>query len=109
MSKSLFSAVALSAILALALAPRLVEARPVAEGKCFLVTATGGGLTRVIATNRAQRRLQRYIWASNLTTVPFGPITTTCMGWGVVGVRPDCKSSATVCTPYPPGAAVPVK
>jgi hypothetical protein len=97
------------AIATLAMVPVLVEAQPAPADSCIVVSVTAGGLTRVIAGDRAQRRLQRYMWERNLATVPFGPVTTTCMGWGVVGARPVCKSSTTVCTSYPLEAAVPVK
>ena len=96
-------ATTLGAIAALVMVPVSVEAQRAPAKNCIVVTVTAGGLTRVIAGNRAQERLQRYISERNLSTVPFGPVITTCIGWEV-GARQVCRSSATVCTAHPPEA-----
>ena len=96
-------ATTLGAIAALVMVPVSVEAQRAPAKNCIVVTVAAGGLTRVIAGNRAQKRLQRYISERNLSTVPFGPVITTCIGWEV-GARQVCTSSATVCSTHPPQA-----
>jgi hypothetical protein len=93
MSKLLVAAVAVSAIAAFNLAPQPAQAR-----HCSLVTATARGATEGMATRRADRRLQRYV-TRNLSSwhVRAGP-RNACQGWGVEGIRPDCKSAAVVCS-----------
>ena len=93
MSKLLVAAVAVGAIAAFNLTPQ-----PVQAGHCSMVTATALGATQGIATERADRRLHRYV-TSNLSGwgVRSGP-HHSCQGWGVEGLRPACKSAAVVCS-----------
>jgi hypothetical protein len=93
MSKLLVAAVAVGAIAAFNLAPQPAQARD-----CSMVTATARGVTQGIATDRADRRLNRYV-TSNLTGwgVRAGP-RHSCQGWGTEGLRPACKSAAVVCS-----------
>jgi len=93
MSKLLFAAVAVGAIAVVNFAPQPAQARD-----CSKVTATGRGVTQGIATDRADRRLNRYV-TNNLTgqSVRAGP-RHSCQGWGAEGLRPSCKSAAVVCS-----------
>jgi hypothetical protein len=93
MSKLLVAAVAVGAIAAFNLAPQPAQAR-----HCSKVTATAQGVTQGIATNRADRRLQRYV-TNNLSGwgVRAGP-RNDCQGWGAENLRPTCKSEALVCS-----------
>jgi len=83
MSKLLFAAVAVGAIAVVNFAPQPAQARD-----CSKVTATGRGVTQGIATDRADRRLNRYV-TNNLTgkSVRAGP-RHSCQGWGAEGLRP---------------------
>jgi len=92
MSKLLVAAVAVGAIAAFNLAPQPAQAR-----HCSIVTATARGVTEDIATTRAQRRLQRYV-TRNLSSWHVRAARSACQGWGVEGIRPDCKSAAVVCS-----------
>ena len=91
MSKFLI-AVVISAIAAFCLAPRPAQAR-----HCSGVVATARGITQNIATNRAERRLNRYV-RRNLSGwgVQAGP-RNACVASGVHGFRQTCKSGAVVC------------
>ena len=93
MNKLLVAAVAVGAITAFNLAPQPAQARD-----CSMVTATARGVTQGIATERADRRLNRYV-TSNLSGwgVRAGP-RHSCEGWGTEGLRPACKSAAVVCS-----------
>jgi hypothetical protein len=93
MRKVWVAAVAIGAIAAFNLASQLAQAR-----QCSLVTATALGATQGIATERADRRLKRYV-TRNLSGwgVRAGP-RHSCQGWGVEGLRPACKSAAVVCS-----------
>jgi hypothetical protein len=94
MSKLLVAAVAVGAIAAFNLAPQPSQAR-----HCSIVTATAPGLTQGIATNRADRRRERYA-ANNLSGsgLRAGP-RHSCQAWGVgQSVRPTCKSGAVYCS-----------
>ena len=61
MTKLLVAAVTVGAIADFSLAPQPAQAR-----HCSIVTATAQGLTQGIATNRADRRRERYV-ANNLS------------------------------------------
>jgi hypothetical protein len=94
MSKLLVAAVAVSAIAAFSLAPQPAQAR-----HCSIVTATAQGLTQGLATNRADRRRERYV-TNNLSGwgLRAGP-RNSCQGWGVAqSLRPTCKSGAVYCS-----------
>ena len=94
MTKLLVSAVAVGAIAAFSLAPQPAQAR-----HCSIVTATAQGVTQGIATNRADRRRERYV-ANNLSGwgLRHGP-RNSCQGWGVAQtLRPTCKSGAVYCS-----------
>ena len=93
MNKLLVAGVAVGAIAAFNLAPHPAQARD-----CSMVTATARGVTQGIATERADRRLNRYV-TSNLSGwgVRAGP-RHSCQGWGTEGLRPACKSAAVVCS-----------
>jgi hypothetical protein len=93
MKKFLDAAIAVGAIAALNLAPQLAQARD-----CSMVTATARGVTQGIATERADRRLNRYV-TSNLSGwgIRTGP-RHSCQGWVAEGLRPACKSAALVCS-----------
>ncbi len=90
MNKLLVAAVAVAA---LNLAPQPAQARD-----CSMVTATARGVTQGIATERADRRVNRYV-TGNLSgwSVRAGP-RHSCQGWGAEGLRPACKSAAVVCS-----------
>ena len=90
MNKLLVAAVAVAAF---NLAPQPAQARD-----CSMVTATARGVTQGVATDRANRRLNRYV-TSNLSGwgVRAGP-RHSCQGWGAEGLRPACKSAAVVCS-----------
>jgi hypothetical protein len=90
MNKLLVAAVAVAA---LNLASQPAQARD-----CSMVTATARGVTQGVATDRANRRLNRYV-SSNLSGwgVRAGP-RHSCQGWGAEGLRPACKSAAVVCS-----------
>jgi hypothetical protein len=93
MSKILI-AVAVAAIAAFGLAPQPAQARH----HCLIVTATAPGLTQGIATNRADRRRERYV-ASNLSgsALRAGP-RHSCQAWGAgQSLRPTCQSGAVYC------------
>ena len=68
MNKLLVAAVAVGAITAFNLAPQPAQARD-----CSMVTATARGVTQGIATERADRRLNRYV-TSNLSGWAFEPV-----------------------------------
>jgi hypothetical protein len=93
MSKLLVAAVAVGAIAAFNFAPQPAQARD-----CSMVTAIARGVTQGIATDRADRRLNRYV-TSNLSgrSVRAGP-RHSCQGWGAEGLRPACESAAVVCS-----------
>ena len=93
MSKLLVAAVAVCAIAAFNLAPQPAQAR-----HCSILTTTAQGATQVMATRRADRRLQRYV-TKNLSGwgVRAGP-RNACEGWGAESLRPSCKSAAVVCS-----------
>ena len=93
MSKLLVAAIAVGAIAAFNLAPQPTQARD-----CSKVTATARGVTQGIATERADRRLNRYVTNSlSGQSVQTGP-HHSCQGWGAEGLRPACKSAALVCS-----------
>jgi hypothetical protein len=93
MIKLLVAAVTAGAIAAFALAPQAAQARD-----CSMVTSTARGLTQGIATERADRRLNRYVTNSlSGWGVRAGP-RHSCQGWGTEGLRPACKSAAVVCS-----------
>jgi hypothetical protein len=93
MSKTLI-AIAVGAIAAFSLTSHPAQAR-----HCSIVTATAQGVTQGIATNRADRRRDRYV-AHNLSGwgLRHGP-RSSCQGWGVAQtLRPTCKSGAVYCS-----------
>jgi hypothetical protein len=93
MSKLLVAAIAIGAIAAFNFAPQPSQARD-----CSKVTATARGVTRGVATERADRRLNRYVTGSlNGQSVRAGP-HHSCQGWGAEGLRPACESAAVVCS-----------
>jgi hypothetical protein len=93
MNKLLIAAVAVGAIAAFNLAPQFAQARD-----CSKVTATARGVTQGIATERADRRLNRYVTSSlSGWRVRAGP-RHSCQGWGAEGLRPACNSAAVVCS-----------
>ena len=92
MSKLLVAAVAVGAIAAFNLAPQPAQAR-----HCSIVSATALGVTQGVATRRADRRLERYV-THNLSGWGVRATHSACQGWGVEGIRPDCKSAAVVCS-----------
>jgi hypothetical protein len=94
MSKLLVAAVAVGAIAAFSFDPQPAQAR-----HCSIVTATAQGLTQGIATNRADRRRERYV-SNNLSGwgLRAGP-RNDCQGWGEAQtLRPTCKSGAVYCS-----------
>jgi len=94
MSKLLVAAIAVGAIAAFNLAPQPAQAR-----HCSIVTATAQGLTQGIATNRADRRRERYV-ANSLSgwSLRAGP-RNTCQAWGAgQTLRPSCQSGAVYCS-----------
>ena len=93
MSKILVAATAVGMLAAFSLAPQQVQARNCS----MLTTDTAHGATQGIATNRAERILQRYV-TRNHAGARLGHVSTNCSGWGVEGLRPACKSSAIACT-----------
>jgi hypothetical protein len=87
-------AVAVGAIAAFSLAPQPAQAR-----HCSIVTATAQGFTQGIATNRADRRRERYV-ANNLSGwgLRAGP-RNSCQAWGAGQyLRPSCQSGAVYCS-----------
>ena len=93
MSRILFTATAVGMLAAFTVAPQQVQARNCS----MLTTGTAHGATQGIATNRAERVLQRYV-TRNHAGARLGHVSTNCSGWGVEGLRPACKSSAIACT-----------
>ena len=94
MIKLLVAAVAVGAIAAFSLAPQPAQAR-----HCSIVTATAQGFTEGIATNRADRRRDRYV-ANNLSgwSLRAGP-RNSCQAWGEgQTLRPTCQSGAVYCS-----------
>ena len=91
MSKMLVAAAAVGMLAAFSLAPQQAQAR-----SCLSLAVTAHGATQGIATNRAERRLQRYV-SRNLTGARVGHDSTSCTGWGAKGVRPACESTAIAC------------
>ena len=94
MSKLLVAAIAVGAIAAFNLAPQPAQAR-----HCSIVTATAQGLTQGIATNRADRRRERYD-SNNLSGwgLRAGP-RNSCQAWGEgQTLRPTCQSGAVYCS-----------
>ena len=92
MSKILI-AVAVGVIAVFSLAAQPAQAR-----HCLIVTATAPGLTQGIATNRADRRRERYV-ANNLSgsALRAGP-RHSCQAWGAgQSLRPTCQSGAVYC------------
>ena len=88
MNKGLIAGLLLVAVGTAAAEPVRAES----GGNCFLVTATADARNPNVSTDRALRRLRRYI-ADHLSTgagKTVGPTTTKC-------IRNACKAYATVC------------
>ena len=85
-------------VAAVAVAAFNLASQPAQARDCSMVTATARGVTQGVATDRANRRLNRYV-TSNLSGwgVRAGP-RHSCQGWGAEGLRPACKSAAVVCS-----------
>jgi hypothetical protein len=76
-----------------------LTSHPAQARHCSAVMATAQGVTQGIATNRADRRRERYV-RNNLSGwgLRAGP-RNSCQAWGVgQTLRPSCKSGAIYCS-----------